>query len=483
MKLDIRPILFVVGILLATLGVAMLGPCALDIADRHPDWSVFAAGGGFTLFVGVALALTNRTPMRRLGLRQAFLLTTLTWVVIAMFAALPFVFSELRMSYTDAFFEAMSGITTTGSTVIKGLDSAPRGLLLWRAILQWLGGVGIVVMAVSVLPILRVGGMQIFRVEAFEAQEKIMPRAGQIAAWIIVIYIALTLVWWLGLWLLGMDGFHAIAHAMTTIATGGFSSADNSVGEFKGHAVEAFVTLGMLVGSLPFFLYLKAIGVGPMVIARDSQVRCFLAVAGLSALTVAAWLWIVHDRGPVDALVVSAFNVVSIMTGTGYTSEDFEKWGAFPVVVMFLLMFVGGCAGSTSCGIKIFRFQIMFASANAQIARLMHPHGVFVPHYNHRPVPDDVAQSVMGFFVLYMMGFAALAAFLGALGLDFVTATSGAATAISNVGPGLGPVIGPTGTFGPLPDAAKWALSFGMLLGRLELFTVLVLFIPAFWRG
>jgi trk system potassium uptake protein TrkH len=483
MILDFRPILFVVGILLATLGVAMAAPCALDIADGNLDWEVFAGVGGFTLFVGIALALTNRVPVRRLTLRQGFLLTTVTWLVLTMFAALPFVFSELRLSYTDAFFEAMSGITTTGSTVIKGLDHAPRGLLLWRALLQWLGGVGIVVMAVSVLPILRVGGMQIFRVEAFEAQEKIMPRAGQIASWIVIIYILFTLIWSLGLWLMGMDGFHAIVHAMTTIATGGFSSADNSVGEFRGPLVESFVTLGMVVGAMPFFLYLKAMGAGPMVIVRDSQVRCFLAIAAASVLAVAGWLWTTTDRAPGDALVASSFNVVSIMTGTGYTSEDFETWGTFPVVVMFLLMFVGGCAGSTACGIKVFRFQILFSTARTQFARLMHPHGVFVPHYNQRPIDDEVSHAVMGFFVLYIVAFAALAAILGALGLDFITAVSGAATAISNVGPGLGPVIGPSGTFAPLPDAAKWALSAGMLLGRLELFTVLILFIPRFWRG
>jgi len=481
--IDLRPILFVLGILLTTLSLAMLAPFAVDIFAGNPDWEVFAGAMVLTLFVGVVLFLTNRAPPRRMSLRQAFLMTTLSWLVLTVFAALPFAFSNLKLSYTDAFFEAMSGITTTGSTVMSGLAEAPKGILLWRALLQWLGGIGIIVMAISVLPILRVGGMQLFRVEAFETQEKILPRTGQIAASIAFIYLGLTMVWWLGLWLFGMTGFDAIIHAMTTIATGGYSSSDDSVSEFRGAGVEVFVTAGMLMGAMPFLLYLRAVREGPFALVRDSQVRVFLAIAGASSLAIAFWLW--HQRGmPVgEAMVTASFNAVSIMTGTGYTLGDYQSWGTFPIVVLFVLMFVGGCAGSTACGIKIFRFQVLFSTAQAQFHRLLHPHGVFVPHYNHRPISDEIIESVMNFFYLFILSFAVIAMALGALGLDFVTAVSGAATAICNVGPAMGPVIGPTGTFAPLPDAAKWVLSAGMLLGRLELFTVLVLFLPSFWRG
>ncbi|MEE8332422.1 MAG: TrkH family potassium uptake protein [Alphaproteobacteria bacterium] len=481
--IDLRPILFVLGILLTTLSLAMLAPFSVDIIAGNPDWEVFAGAMVLTLFVGMVLFLTNRAPVRRFSLRQAFLLTTLSWLVLTVFAALPFAFSNLNLSYTDAFFEAMSGITTTGSTVMTGLGEAPMGILLWRALLQWLGGIGIIVMAISVLPILRVGGMQLFRVEAFETQEKILPRTGQIAAWIAIIYLGLTLIWWLGLWLLGMSGFDAIIHAMTTIATGGFSSADNSVAAFAGNGVEIFIIIGMLMGSLPFLLYLRVVREGSLALFRDPQVLVFFAVAGVASAAIVAWVYFVGEIPLGEAAVTATFNAISIMTGTGYTLGDYQSWGAFPLVVLFVLMFVGGCAGSTSCGIKIFRFQVLFSTVQAQFHRLLQPHGVFVPHYNHRPISDEIIESVMNFFYLFILSFAVIAMALGALGLDFITAVSGAATAICNVGPAMGPMIGPTGTFAPMPDAAKWVLSAGMLLGRLELFTVMVLFLPSFWRN
>jgi len=481
--IDFRPALFVIGLLLMTLAFAMLAPFAIDVIDGHPDWQVFASAGMLTMFVGGVLVLTNRAPIRRISIRQAFVLTTASWLVLTMFAALPFAFSDLKFSYTDAFFEAMSGITTTGSTVLSDLDEAPKGIILWRALLQWLGGIGIIVMAIAVLPILRVGGMQLFRVEAFETQEKALPRAGEIAAWIAVIYIILTAIWWLGLWMLGMGGFDSAVHAMTTIATGGFSSRDASIGYYESHSIEIFITFGMLMGALPFFLYLRMVTEGSFALFRDSQVRWFLIIAAGAAAVVALWLWLSQGSSLPDALVKGFFNTVSIITGTGYTSADYQGWGAFPIVLLFFLMFVGGCAGSTACGIKIFRFQVLIATVRTQFLRLLQPHGVFVPHYNRRPITDDVIQSVMNFFFLFIITFALLAFGLAATGLDFITAVSGAATAICNVGPAMGSIIGPDGTFASLSDTAKWLLSAGMILGRLELFTVLVLFLPSFWRG
>ena len=481
--IDFRPALFVIGILLTTLSVAMLAPFAIDIMDGHPDWQVFAGAGLLTLFVGGVLVLTNRSPIRRLSIRQAFILTAASWLALTTFAALPFVFSDLKLTYADAFFEAMSGITTTGSSVITGLDQAPKGILLWRALLQWLGGIGIIVMAIAVLPMLRVGGMQLFKVEAFDTQEKTLPRAGQISVWITIVYVGLTAIWWFGLWLLGLNSFEAIIHAMTTIATGGYSSADGSIGSYDSRGVETFVIAGMILGSLPFLFYLRLVREGSFSVFRDSQVRCFLAIAVFSSLAVSIWLWNGHQENLLDALVIGSFNTVSVMTGTGYTSGDYQAWGAFPIVILFFLMFVGGCAGSTSCGIKIFRFQVLFLTVKAQFQRLLQPHGIFVPHYNHRPVQEDVIQSVMNFFFLFIAVFAVLALLLGALGLDYITAITGAATAICNVGPAMGTIIGPNGTFASLPDTAKWLLSAGMLFGRLEIFTVLVLFLPSFWRN
>ncbi len=480
---DFRPVLFTLGILLTTLALAMVVPAIVDLSVGNPDWQVFLASAGLTLFIGVALTLSTRGGDMKVGIRQAFLLTTLSWIAVAAFGALPFQFAGLGMDYSDAFFEAMSGITTTGSTVIIGLDTAPPGILLWRAVLQWLGGIGIIVMAVAVLPMLRVGGMQLFRTESSDASEKVLPRAAQIATGVGAIYLALTLVNAAAYWGAGMPGFDAIAHAMTTIATGGFSTSDDSVGHFRSAAVDWIAIVFMIVGSLPFVLYLQALRGRPLALVTDSQVRSFIVFVVAVVLIVAILLGVKNGVPFGRALRLSAFNTISIITGTGYATAAFDTWGNFAVMIFFLVMFVGGCAGSTTCGIKIFRFQVLYATAAAQIKRLLQPHGVFIPYYNRRPIGEAVALSVMSFFFLYALVFVALATALGVIGLDFLTAVSGAATAISNVGPGLGPVIGPSGTFTDLPDTAKWVLSAGMLLGRLELFTILVLFAPSFWRN
>lgn len=481
--IDFGPVLYIIGLLLSVLAVAMCVPAALDLATGNPDWLVFFGASALTLFISVSLILVTRSrKTSRLGLRQAFVLTTLSWVSIAAFGALPFAFSELDMSAADAFFESMSGVTTTGSTVIVGLDTAPPGILLWRALLQWLGGVGIIVMALAMLPMLSVGGMQLFQTESFDTPEKVLPRAAQLASGIGTVYVTLTFVWAVALWLAGMSGFDAMTHAMTTIATGGYSTRDASVGYYASAAVDWIVIAGMIVGSLPFVHYLRLARGESFRLTRDSQVRWFLAIVVGSVGVVSAWVWLRIGLDPVDSLRYAAFNVISVMTGTGYATTDFGAWGGFAATILLILMFVGGCAGSTTCGIKIFRFQVLYATARVQLARLLQPHGVFIPYYNRKPIPETVSEAVMGFFFLYILCFGVLATALAGLGLDFETALSGAATAISNVGPGLGPVIGPSGTFDPLPDAAKWLLSFGMLLGRLELFTVLVLLTPAFWR-
>ena len=480
--IEFRPVVFVLGILVSVLSVAMIIPAIVDALSGHSDWQVFSVSAGAALFTGVSMMLTARSKWSGFSLRQAFIMTNLAWLVVAIFGALPFAFSELQLSATDAFFESMSGVTTTGATVIVGLDTAPPGILLWRAILQWLGGIGIIVMAVAVLPILQVGGMQLFRVEAFET-DKVMPRAAQIAGGISLIYVSLTALAAIILWSLGMTGFEAVAHAMTSIATGGFSTSDLSLARFNSAAIDWSISGFMVLGSMPFVLYLRMVRGSPGSILRDSQVRWMFAILLAAIVLVAGWLWAQGTMGPGAALRYSAFNVISMMTGTGFSNAAFDNWGGFVMAIMFTLMFVGGCAGSTTCGIKIFRFQVLHATAMAQLKRLVQPHGIFIPYYNKRPIPGSVSESVMGFFFLFIASFAILAMGLGMFGLDFVTSVSGAASAIANVGPGLGEIIGPSGTFKPLPDGAKWLLSAGMLLGRLELFTVLVLLSPIFWRG
>jgi trk system potassium uptake protein TrkH len=480
--LDLRPILFILGLLLTTLALAMSLPALVDAATGHADWQVFLASAGLTLFIGVALILTMRGGDLAIGIREAFVLTLASWLGVTLFAALPFAFAELNLSLADAFFEAMSGITTTGATVIVDLDNAPPGILLWRALLQWLGGIGIIVTAVAMLPMLKVGGMQLFRMESSDTTDKVLPRAAQISTAIGSIYFILTAICAIAYWLAGMPGFDAIAHAMTTIATGGFSTSDDSLGAFATPSIEWIAVVFMIVGSLPFVLYLQVVRGRPMSLFRDSQVRWFLSVVLALVILVVLILSISQNLSMGQSIRLSAFNTISILTGTGYSTAAFDNWGPLALTIFFLIMFVGGCAGSTTCGIKIFRFQILYETATAQIRRLVQPHGVFIPYYNRSPITDEVTMSVMSFFFFYVLVFVVLALGLSALGLDFLSAMSGAATAISNVGPGLGPVIGPSGTFASLPDAAKWLLSAGMLLGRLELFTILVLFAPAFWK-
>jgi len=481
--IDLRPVLLVVGILLSTLGVAMLLPVLFDLAAGNRDWVVFAASSAFTLFTGVGLTASNWGRTGELSIKQAFLLTAVSWIFLTAFAAIPLTWSSLQLSYTDAFFEAMSGITTTGSTIITDLNEAPPGVLFWRGLLQWLGGLGVIVMALSILPMLKVGGMQLFRVEGFDTAGKILPRATQIAGELAVLYIALTAICASAYNIAGMRAFDALVHSMTTIATGGYSNHNGSIGHFSSVPIELTAIVFMILGSLPFALFLRALHGDFRAMFRDSQVRWFLGTLAVFTIVGVFAHSAEAQVSASDAYIDTLFNVVSIMTGTGYATAAFDLWGPLAVSLFFILMFIGGCSGSTSCGIKIFRFQVLFQSLRQKVRLMFHPHGVFLETYNGRPLSADVISAVTTFFFLYLGTFAVVALLLELIGLDTLTAISGAATAISNVGPGLGETIGPAGNFATLPDSAKWLLSATMLLGRLELFAVLVLFLPAFWRS
>jgi trk system potassium uptake protein TrkH len=377
----------------------------------------------------------------------------------------------------------MSGITTTGATVITKLDGAPPGILLWRGLLQWLGGLGIIVMAISVLPMLGVGGMQLFKIEAFDTAGKVLPRATQIASSLVVIYILLTAICAGCYYLTGMSAFDAVIHAMTTLATGGFSSHDASLAYFASEWVEVVAIVFMALASLPFVLYVKAYHGRVAELTGDSQVRWFFGTIAL--FSILAWISYetVHAEPHETRIITVVFNVVSVMTGTGYATTAYDNWSSMAVVLFFVLMFVGGCSGSTSCGIKIFRYEVMLEMIRVRVKSLVHPHGVFIERYNGRPLSGTVMNAVMAVFFGYIVCFSISATVLGLLGLDIMTALSSAATAIANVGPGLGQTVGPVGNFAPLPDSAKWVLSATMLIGRLEILTVLVLLTPAFWRA
>jgi trk system potassium uptake protein TrkH len=480
---DLRPVGYVLGLLVSVLGLTMCVPLAADLVAGNGHWGAFAEAAALTGMVGLLTTLACANGVTRgLTIQQTFILTTGVWLVLPIFGALPFVLGATEARYVDAFFEAMSGLTTTGSTVFTGLDDLPAGLLLWRGLLQWFGGIGIIVVAMVFLPELRVGGMQIFRSEGFDTFGKILPRATEIASRISVIYLALTLACALSYAALGLSAFDAVIHAMTTIATGGFANYDASFGGF-GAGVEYAGVVFMLLAALPFVRYVQLLSGSAWPLWRDSQVRSFAATVAVLSVGMAAYLSIWVGTASEIAVRKALFNTVSIVTGTGYASADYMQWGAVAVVVMFIAGLIGGCAGSTSCSIKVFRYQLLFASIATQVRRLYAPHGVFEPRYEGRPVADDVISSVMAFFALFFVTLAIVAVLLALTGLDFITSVSGAAAALANIGPGLGPQIGPAGNFAGLNDAAKWILSAAMLIGRLELMAVFVLFTVAFWRG
>lgn len=478
----LRPIFLIVGLLLSTLGTAMFIPALADLVSNNKDWEVFAFTGTLTLLIGLGLYFGARGTSNQLSTRQAFVMTTVVWLALTVFGALPYLLSGVALTFTDAFFESMSGLTTTGSTVLTGLDTAPPGILLWRGIQQWLGGLGIIVMAIAVFPMLQIGGMQLFKVEAFDTAEKIMPRATQISGSITLVFILITALCMIAYLVAGMGLMDAVVHAMTTVATGGFSTRDASIAAFNNSSIELVGIAFMILGSIPFILYVQAWQGKPWKIWENSQVRVFLLIlAGAIAIA-----WALHpgvEGDPTARLVQASFNVTSIMTGTGYASADYGMWAPGTNAFFFAIMFIGGCAGSTSCGIKVFRFQVLLEVIKQQLNRIFYPNGIFVMRFNNNRIENSVAGAVMNFFAVYFLLFGLFAILLNLNGLDFLTAMSAAGTAISNVGPGLGDQIGPTGNFKDLSDTAKWILSGAMLVGRLELFTVLVLFLPRFWRG
>lgn len=478
----LRPIYLIVGVLLSTLGGAMFLPAIVDLIYDNRDWEVFAFTGTLTLLIGLGLYAGARNTEYTMSSRQAFVMTFLAWVFLTIFGAIPYYLSGVVPSFTDAFFESMSGLTTTGSTVITQLNEAPPGILLWRGIQQWLGGLGIIVMAVAVLPMLQVGGMQLFKIEAFDTAEKILPRATQISGSLTLVFIVITSFCIISYLLAGMTLIDAVVHGMTTVATGGFSTKDGSIGHFNSSTIEMIAIAFMILGSIPFILFVQAIRGEPWRLWRNSQVKVFIAL--LIILTTIAWyLHPGSETAPRSSFIEAAFSVTSIVTGTGYSAVDYGQWAVGTNAFFFAIMFIGGCAGSTSCGIKVFRFQIMFETIKQHLSRIFYPNGVFIMRFNNAVVDDSVSTAVMNFFAVYFLLFGIFAILLNLTGLDFITSMSAAGTAISNVGPGLGDIIGPSGTFKELSDPAKWIMSVAMLVGRLELFTVLVLFMPRFWRA
>ena len=478
-----KTVFFLIGILLVVLGSSMLAPYAIQVILDEESHS-FLSASFVTIFIGVLFILANLEKEFKLNLRQTFLFSSLAWVMVAAFGSLPFLLSTQNFTLSEAFFESMSGITTTGATIISDLDNSPKSILLWRAIMQWLGGIGIVVMAITILPLLKVGGMQLFKMEGPDSTEKILPRTIEVATIIISTYIVLTFVCGLFYWIFGMTVFDSISHAMTTIATGGFSTHNDSIGFFKNSNIEIVASIFIILGSIPFISYLKFAQGNKKIFFQDVQIKGLIYLLAISIFIMFFYLILInYESSLLDKIRISSFNVISILSGTGYVTDDFGLWGKFSLIFFLLLMFIGGCAGSTACGIKIFRLQMLLIFLKNQIKKLVSPNSVIIIKYNNQKISDSFINSVIIFIFTFLFIFLIIAMLLSISGLDLITSISGAASSISNVGPGLGDIIGPNGNYRGIPDLSKWILSAGMLLGRLELFAVLVLFFPSFWRN
>ena len=476
-----KTVFFTLGLLQIILGLSMIIPILIQILYDETD-SGFIGSGIISIIFGMLFYLSNLDHDKKINIQQAFVLTALSWLSIAIFGSLPFIFSDINLSVTDAFFESMSGITTTGSTIINNLDDSPKGILFWRAMLQWLGGIGIIVMAITLMPIMNVGGMQLFKISSNDKNEKILPKTKEISIRLIYIYLSLTFTCSVIYKLCGMSFFDSFTHAMTTIATGGFSNYNESIGYFNNFYIELTSIIFILSGSIPFLAYLKFINGDRNILFSDTQIKSFFKIILFSIAILFFYLVIVNRSFTDISLMSVSFNVISILTGTGYVTENFSNWGNFPLLFFLILMFIGGCAGSTTCGIKIFRVQILYQFFSNQIKKIIFPHGIFNTKYEKQNIDEKFMSSVITFIYLYILIFFISTALLSLTGLDFVTSISAAATSISNVGPGLGDLIGPNGNFSSLSDYSKWILSLTMILGRLELFAILVLFLPSFWR-
>ena len=476
-----KTVFFTLGILQIILGISMVFPIIIQIIFDELD-SSFIGASLITIIFGTLFFLSNLDHDKKLSLQNAFLLTALSWLSIAVFSSLPFIFSNLNLSITDSFFESMSGITTTGSTIITDLNSSPKAILLWRALLQWLGGIGIIVMAITLMPIMNVGGMQLFKVSSSDASEKILPKTKEITLRLILIYLILTFLCSFFYNICGMKFFDSLTHSMTTIATGGFSNYNESIGYFNNIKIEIVAMIFIILGSIPFISYIKFLSGKKNIFYTDTQIKSFIKIIFYSILILFIYLTIFNKSFSDVSLRSISFNVISILTGTGYVTQNFDDWGSFPLIYFLILMFIGGCAGSTTCGIKIFRVQILYLFLKNQLKKIIYPRGIFIIKYDNNNVNEKFMASIIAFIYLYIIIFFIITAMLSLSGLDFTTSISGAATSISNVGPGLGELIGPNGNFSQLPDFSKWVLSFGMILGRLELFAILVLFLPSFWQ-
>ena len=482
--IDLRPVVHTIGRITVAFAGLMLFPMIVDWWHDDPHWLVFLETALLTALIGVMLAVATRARSRSLTIQQAFLLTSGLWAVLPLIGSVPFMLGAPGVGFTDAYFEAMSGITTTGTTAFPQLDGLPKGTHLWRAILQWSGGLGIVVVAMVFLPVMKVGGMQFFRSEGFDTLGKILPRAGEIAAEMTRIYFFLTGACIITYILLGMNGFDAIVNALTTSSTGGFSNYDASFGAYLG-GPEWAASVFMILASIPFIRMVQAIRGNFVPLWQDVQIRAYLRWTFYACSIIVAYrlLYMHQDADPMEVIRETVFNTVSTFSGTGFASTDMMAWGHLPFAVLFAVGLIGGCTGSTGCSIKVFRYLVLLQAVRAQVRRMHSPHRVYPLRLEGRPLEQDVVDSVMAFFTLFVLTFGLLIVGLALTGLHPRTALTAAWTSIANIGPVWGPEISRNGAVDQMPTAAKWLMIIGMYLGRLELISVLVLLLPRFWRA
>ena len=479
---DFHRVSFVIGMMMLVLTVFMIPPALVDIVVGNPDFWVFVGSAFVTGFVGLMMVMSSRGSWSdEIYLKEGFVLTVASWIALCMVSTIPFLFFGQGLSVADAWFEAVSGLTTTGSTVLNNLDDLPPGILLWRSTIQWIGGIGIVLMALIMLPFLKVGGMQLFQTENSDRSDKIVAKSSELVRLIAITYFSMTAMCAMAYSIAGMSAFDALNHAMTTIATAGFSTHNLSFGHFENPAIHWIAILFLLGSSLPLVLYVKFIRTGDASVWNDQQVRGFLKFTITAIALLTAWYYLTRDVALLDALRIVAFNSISIISTAGFALGDYTAWGPGALGVFFMFMFVGGCTGSTTGGIKTFRLQVMLISARNYLRKLVSPNRVAVNVYNGKQLSPDISTSVLAYLSIMVLSIMIFTVVLSFMGLGFIEAVSAATSALANIGPALGPEIGPAGTFTNLPDKAKVFLTFGMLLGRLEFFTVLVVFSREFW--
>jgi trk system potassium uptake protein TrkH len=475
----------ILGLLLMLFSLTMLPPLAVSFGYGENTWHAFLTAMVVQLTIGAVIWLPQRKNGRELRLRDGFLVVTLFWLVLGFAGAVPLLVAEQpAMSLTDAIFESVSGFTTTGATVLTGLEHLPRSILYYRQQIQWLGGIGIVVLAVALLPMLGIGGMQLYRAESpgpSKESNKITPRITQTAKALSIIYVVLTAICAAAYWLAGMSPFDAVAHSFSTVSTAGFSTYDDGLGHFNSRAIEGVAIAFMFIGGVNFSLHFAAL--------RRLQLRSYFAdaefrtyLATMMTVVLITWLYLIatgHYTSVSAAFVDGLFHAVSAQTTTGFTTADFSSWpGLLPVLLLFTA-FVGGCANSTAGGMKVVRWLLVFKQGAREIKRLVHPSAEVPVRIGSRPVPLRVIDAVWGFFAAYVVIFVVMMVLMIMTGLDQVTAFSAVAATLNNLGAGLGSVATNFATLGPV---AKWLCVVNMLLGRLEIFTLLVLVTPDFWR-